>query len=171
MHRTLLTILTLTGTTLALVGCLPDTPAPSPPAPTSSAPLFATDEEALAAAEEVYREYLAATDGSPDLDRLAAIATADWLDYERESVDLANEKGLHSVGNTELVSLSIRQRDSDRFEAYACVDVSAVRVLDSSGADVTPASRPQQPQLLVSFVTRDNGLLIDGSQLWSNSCS
>ena len=47
---------------LVLAGCAPDVPAIQvPPTPTVT-PLFASDEEALAAAEEAYAAYLAMSD-------------------------------------------------------------------------------------------------------------
>ena len=45
-----------------LAGCLPTDPPVTPPPTSDLEPVFASDEEALAAAEEAYGAYLAAAD-------------------------------------------------------------------------------------------------------------
>jgi len=52
--------------------------------------------------------------------------------------------------------------------AYVCLDVSQVRILDSSGTDVTPADRPNRLPLEITFVAESSSTMrIDGSELWS----
>lgn len=159
-------------TAALLSACLPVTdgrPTPTP-TPTRTA-LYASDEEALAAAEKVYREYLDATSSGPDLNRLADVTTPEWFAYEKESAERRAADGLRAEGSSALVSFSLQMRSETEMVAYACIDVSQVRIVNSSGADVTPAERPDRGTLEVLFALTNAGPKVNGSDLWSNSCS
>ena len=172
MHRKLLTVVLVAGTALGLTACVPDTSTPTPaPSPSVTAPLFASDEDALAAAEKVYREYLAATNSGPDLVRLEAVTTAEWFAYEKESAEQRVATGLRAEGESEIVSFDLQSRSRSDVIVYVCLDVSRVRVLNERGEDVTPSDRAGQGTLEVRFAVTQAGLRVDGSDLWSNSCS
>src|SRR5690606_16533567 len=82
-----------------LVGCVPQETA----APASPAPSFATEAEAFAAAEEVYRTYTEAANAAR-----AGDATADPFEYlvgEAYELDLLGEQTVASMG-VELIGLA-----------------------------------------------------------------
>lgn len=141
-------------------GC---TASPEPePTPT---PLFATDEEAYAAAEEVYREYneagnsrMAGLDEPDPEDFLTGAASEAAIDATRA----LQERGLHLSGSAAIASFTGRDVSDNpqnfTVSALVCLEVSGVRVIDSSGADVTPTSRPDLIAQLVDFSPVDGVL-------------
>lgn len=142
--------------------------APPEPEPTPT-PLFATDEEAFAAAEEVYRKYteagnarLAGEDEPDPEDYLTAEALAAAIDGTRTM----EKNGLHLAGSGGIVSFSGVEVSGSRLDpsvsARVCLEVSNVRVIDSLGSDVTPTSRPDVIAQLVNFVPIDGVLRIAG---------
>lgn len=158
---------------LALGACGPDPSRGRPtatPAPTSTA-LYASDEEALAAAEEVYREYLDATNSGPDFARLANVTTPEWLAYEKSASERQAATGLSAVGSSEMLSFELQAYSLNEIVVYVCLDVSRVRIVNKQGADVTPTDRADKGTLEVRFVVTEEGPRVDGSDLWSNSCS
>lgn len=172
MHRKLLTAILAVGSTLALAACVPNEPAPPPaPSPSTTAPLFATDDDALAAAEKVYREYLAASNSGPDFARLEPVTTPEWFAYEKEASDRRHEAGLRAEGDSQIVSFDLQSYSTSEVVVYVCLDVSDVRVLNQQGIDVTPSERADRGTLEVRFAVTNAGLRVDGSDLWSNSCS
>lgn len=150
--------MTVTTTPLRTVGALTAglltlgmlaacTPEPEP-TPTKTA-LFASDEEAFAAAEETYRAYTEAAneaepgegDRNPN-DYLIGSALEGAIDAQRA----LDEAGLHVDGDVAVarflpVEGSV-QRDGEKLSAIACLDLTAARTLNAQGEDVTPADRP-----------------------------
>lgn len=157
---------------LLLSGCGPTAPmpAPTPSVTVAPAPLFESDEEALAAAEEVYREYLAIVDSGVDLQAIRDLATSDTVERERATRDELEALGRHLEGTTVLRSMSLQRFDGNELTSYVCLDLSGVRVRDGLGADVTPTTRPDLLTLEVIFVTRNGRFVIAESTLWSSSC-
>jgi len=165
---------------VALSGCAgTPAPTPAPPASASAAPIFASDEEALAAAEAAYESYRAesariSSEGGRDpervvpyvSDRYASIVVAEFVALE--------ESGLHMEGSTAIDSLRLAEWSSQDHMAsvsiYLCRDVSGARVVNSAGADVTPADRQDRIPLvafLISSTTRPDSLVVDGVEQWS----
>lgn len=147
--------------TLLLSGCLPQQPNASPTPQPSSTPVFASEEEALAAAEAAYAEYLAvsdaiAADGGANAERIVPLITE-----ERESEEMAlfqslATEGLHTAGLTTFDSMVLQDYVEEggskaSLTTYVCLDVTNVRVLDASGADVTPSGRQNKLPLEVAF--------------------
>lgn len=126
--------------TLALAGC---TPSPEPtPSPTG----FASEEEAFAAAEATYRAYVDAgntlrSDPSADVDP-SDYLTGKALSAELESRAAIENSGRHLDGLIEIQSVHPIRGDLSTALIGVCLDVSATRVLDDSGLDVTPSDRP-----------------------------
>lgn len=170
-HR-LAAILALTAL-FALTACGPrDTNPPPPPTPSSTdAPPFASDEEALAAAEAVYREYLQVISNIPDFTHLRRLGTSEIVAREEATYRKLASEGFSGRGESQVVSFSLQQYSNAELSAYACVDVSAVRILDATGVDVTPPDRPDRSTLLVSFVFDNGKPFLSRSELWSSSCS
>lgn len=142
-------------------------------APTD-APLFASDAEALAAAEEVYREYLRVSseiDTSAGIDDLAPLVSASWLSNERKSREDFESRGVHTEGQADVRWVKLQNREADEVSVYVCLDLASTRLVDVDGIDVTPADRGSEGLLLVRFRAPDGGLLVDWSELWSKRCS
>jgi hypothetical protein len=167
---------------LLLGGCVPAPPAETPAPTPGPTPVFASEEEALAAAEEAYAAYLAvsdaiAQDGGRDPERLAPHVTPGWLEKEVEVFELFAASGRRLVGETQLRSSHLQQISDDgrlpgQLVAYFCTDFASTRIVDSSGADVTPTDREAIVTLEVSFVieSQDSArLLVDGSAPWVES--
>ncbi|WP_448811147.1 hypothetical protein [Agromyces bauzanensis] len=161
-----------------LSGCI-GTPAPTP-SPTPSAarvPIFASDEEALAAAEEAYRSFesvsaLIASESGNDAERIENVATAKYSIQLLDEFSKYRELEIRAVGQTTLDSFSLVDHrstdDSADVVIYVCRDVSNVRVLDAAGTDVTPADRVARTPLVASLTTGGTrNLLVSGVELWS----
>lgn len=141
------------------------TPAPEPtPTPTAA---FASEEEAFAAAEEVYDAYLAAaalrSDGDINADPDKFLAGA-ALEADMEAQRGLKEQGLHIVGPSTIAEFKEREAQVSgpigTIVADVCVDISGSRVYDDSGVDVTPAQRPDRGQVRVEFQGDSEQLLI-----------
>ncbi len=165
---------------LALAGCTESTRLPPPEPPAAGEPLFASDEEALAAATAAYEEYLEVSNAvfrepPRDLSLLETVATEQFIREERALADLLDSNGWVIQGRSELLGVQLQQWFQDSAESstltiYACLDVSSTRIVDQDGADVTPAERASKVTLEVEL-TGDSpeDLLINRSELWQDS--
>jgi len=167
---------------LALTGCI-GAPAPSsvPTSVPSSSPepIFASDEEALAAAEAAYREYLAtidtiAAEGFASFDALNSAVTPDHRGEVIASLESLRTAGLTPVGATTFDSASlvetVQTQDIADVSLYLCLDVSGVRVMDRSGADVTSSERDDRSPMQVQFESAavgDPRLLVASEEPWN----
>jgi hypothetical protein len=164
---------------LLLPGCTGDAPIVLPSPESSTAPVFATDEEALAAAEAAYGEYLAASstisskEGST-ADGLRQFVTDDYFVEVKASVERFNNDGREQQGKPTFDSITLQQFADTYIEpvvvvVYLCVDVSATTFVDAKGNDQTPPDRALRVPLEVSFVgvERTKRLLIDSSEAWT----
>ena len=163
---------------VALSGCAPE-PSPIVPEPTSTTPpLFASDEEALAAAEEAYREYLRvsatiSSEGGKDPERIAPLVSPDLKEQTVESSRLLLDQGRRTVGEYSFDSASLQQYadagdGTAQIVAYMCTDVTAVRILAADGADVTPNRPNRLPlELVFSATGPPTELILESSDLWS----
>ena len=166
---------------LALAGCVPDDDPVIPGPLPSSTPIFASDEEALAAAEEAYGAYLAVSDqiiadGGQRPDRLLEVATQEVLDVEIEGYEQLVELGWHGVGASTLDHLTLQSFDAfavggkAAVTVYACVDVSGVDIQDSAGVSVVSADRPSRTPFQTTFDTSGDGppgLVLAAKEPWS----
>ncbi len=142
-----------------VAGCSPTVPPPVPsPSPTPT-PLFATEEEAFAAAEEVYRAYVTATslyasgntDADPTQFTVGNAYEAElgfWRSYEQGDRRLVGES---TIGSFNGVEAQIHP-PTPRVTAEVCLDSTDVRVLDLAGNDVTPEGRENVSVLFVTFI-------------------
>ena len=162
---------------LGAAGCT--APSTSEPAPTSNpptvAPVFASDEEALAAATEAYAEYLSvagkiAHEGGVDSQRMADVAVDEAFETETAALTGMADAGTVGVGQVKFDSLELQEVDSGSgaVSAYVCLDVSESDVIGASGESVVPADREERLPLQIGFVfDRDlQRLLLGRSQLW-----
>jgi hypothetical protein len=156
-------------------------PTPTLSSTPDAAPLFDSDEEALAAAEEAYAAYQAmsnqiARDGGNDVERLAPMVTAKHLEKEEIAFASFVDKGWTGDGGVEFDSMRLqRQVETDRvatITVYLCMDVANARLLDARGQDVTPSTRAIRTPLEVTFVSakRDSrSLVMEASDIWSGA--
>jgi len=166
---------------LAVSGCTPDKPSPVPSVSRSGTPLFASDEEALAAAEEAYAAYLAVydailIDGGMASERLLQVATPEQYEYEKAGFESAVLMGYRSSGGSTFDRASLQSLSSNGSNpvatVYLCEDVSAVDIRDASGVSVVPAGRADRFPLLVEFESSDGAALslkVSGIEEWTGT--
>jgi hypothetical protein len=172
----------LAGAVLALTGCVGGTPLPTlPPSPTTT-PIFASEEEALAAAEEAYAAYLEvsnliSSEGGVDPERIAPFVTERRLEDELRGFATLREHRLRVEGATRFGVIELQQASLDGEDAevvfYACWDGSETRVFDSEGEDVTPADREVRVVLEVRTLTVQGlpPLVVESAERWpARSC-
>jgi hypothetical protein len=159
----------------ALTGCSPAaTPAPSP----TSTAIFASEDEALAAATAVYQQYTAAFDvrsakGGIPYDALSTYVTPEYLQKLNEP-GLLEKNEWHTDGSTTFDTISVVETsESDRsavLRVRLCRDVSGIRILDSQGEDVTPTTRLKRFPVEVEMVSSAPSakmLVISDSGSWT----
>ncbi len=165
---------------LLLSGCTGGAPAASPsPSADAAEPIFATDEEALAAAVEAYEAYMAVDaqigeDGGSDPERILGVVSEEYsLDVIAEYEDLADH-GYKVTGTSTIDTTSLVEKAGNESHAvvtiYACVGVGTTRIIDAGGIDITPVNRdPETPLVLVFAGTNADELKLTRSDLWTGS--
>jgi len=166
----------------ALTGCTQPTRLPPPEPSASGEPLFASDEEALAAAFSAYERYLQVSNtlsASVDADTglLEEVAIPGHVEEVAASIEALRSQGLRTEGQAEIYAFNLQQH----FEGsngdvsvltYVCLDVSGLRVVDGQGRDNTPPDRADFVGLEVVF-WGINGpfpdLKVASSKTWSGS--
>lgn len=146
----------------ALSACTP-TPEPTP-TPTAA---FASEEEAFAAAEEVYRAYNDAVNaqrnGDNDADPYDYL-TGKILDSELATAQELDAAGIRIVGATKIVGfdgrVSSHSQSVARVVANVCLDITEARAVDDQGTDVTAADRSDTYTISVELTGTADHLLI-----------
>ena len=164
---------------LLLAGCLPQ-PAEDPVEPDpSSAPVFASEEEALAAAVAAYEDYLKvsdaiAADGGANPERLQEVAAGALVDQEVAGFEEFAAEGFRSTGRTVILNPVLQQWEANPVEGqesiwmYLCSDVSAVDVINSDGVSVVSPDRPSRVSLQVGLALEANRLLVSSKDVWTS---
>jgi hypothetical protein len=159
---------------LLLAGCGGGDPIPTlPPTPTAT-PIFASEEEALAAAEDAYAAYLEmwdliSSEGGADPERIADFTTGDFYESELEGFQTFRDNGWRSVGQSRLHSARLQFADltggdPTAVAAYVCIDGAALDVLDASGESVVSPDRPDLQAFEVSFEATLSGELVPAAR-------
>ena len=169
----------LTLAALTLSGCSrPPAPTPAQPSPTAS-PVFASEDEALAAATEAYAAYRAAIDkvagaGGVDSAPIRPFLTDEYTVEMIEDVRFFQANGYRTTGDTTFDSVRLQSivdnGKTAEIVVYLCSDTSAIRLFDGSGTDVTIPDRQSRTPLEIhlSSSTEDpQTLQIGGSELWT----
>lgn len=169
MRRTARLPLPLLLIALLLAGCTDPNPMPTPPPTPSTTPVFASDEEALAAAEEAYGKYLAAADevirsGGEGAEIVQPFLSAELYERDRKSFEQFIENGWTGVGKTTF-SLSLQRIDENAVVTYACDDFSQTDVLDRAGNSVVSPDRVTRVPYEVEFAVDDH-MRIVRKDLW-----
>ncbi|MFJ4175686.1 hypothetical protein [Microbacterium sp. NPDC089696] len=157
-----------------LSGCAPS-PAPTP----TPTPAFASDEEAFAAAEEVYRAYIAALNAraagrSIPNPRNYLIGRA--LESDIDGQEYLDGNGLSLQGTVAVTDLILghveHMTTGVQVSATACIDLSESETLDQDGDIVTPIDRPSVIAQAVRFVYVDTSFLItEETEAEATSCA
>jgi len=150
----------------ALSGCAPQvTPTPTP------TPVFASEDEAFAAAEEVYREFIRRLNDvdlsdTNTFEPLFELSSGSFEKADREAYSAMHAEGYVMHGETRLVSFEAAESPPphNTVVAHICLDVSSVSVVDSAGVSQVEEGRPDLVPLEVTFVAdRHNVMLIDSA--------
>jgi hypothetical protein len=148
---------------LGLTGCGEPAVVEATPSATS------TDSAQLVEAIDVYTRYSAALDGAfaagdGDFSGLSG-STTEALREVMESGDIFSQNGWRAVGATSFDSETLVESSDLKMVVHLCRDVSRVRIVDASGADVTPPERADRFPVEVTFVraNSEESWLIDGS--------
>lgn len=139
---------------VGLTACQPE------PQPSASGPVFASEEEAFAAAEETYRAYVDALNqvdlSDPEtFEAVYAWTTGDANAGARESfsemhADGWTVSGESVVGSSTPIEATV---STDAVVSIAvCLDVSAVTLVDSAGESVVAADRPDSQSVRVDLI-------------------
>jgi hypothetical protein len=162
MRSALPAVIIACAATLLLGGCVPQEPVVVPPVEQQSEPVFASDEEALAAATDAYKAYLEMSDliaqeGGKDPERIAQVAVGEALNSALEGYEHFRQRTLHSTGESRMSGAELQRYSDDSTETedvaaiYACLDLSDVDVLDVSGKSVVKDTRPSLQTFEVTF--------------------
>jgi hypothetical protein len=140
-------------------------------------PVFASEEEALAAAGELYGRYLAISNeigqgGWKDTSQLRSVARDRALNDDTSTAEGFQANGWTQVGESTFDSLILQQLEDAGAGAvdlvvYLCIDVSKVDVLDSHGQSVITSSRPERQPLEVEIDDVEGDLKVSRSEVWS----
>jgi hypothetical protein len=125
-------------------------------------------------ARKLYVDYLLATQtvaekGAVTFDRLKPLLSSAAYKAEIDAFKSQENRGIRTAGPSRLMRFRAQRVDARLGEvvAYACVDVSKVRVVNKAGKDVTPTSRPDRQTLLPSFRTERGRLVLEENGTWS----
>jgi hypothetical protein len=173
---------TLTGCADASTPTQTTRPAASTPEASQHPPIFASNDEALAAAQAAYTKYLTAGDTA------GAIGTESWNTYlslttgsEHAGVlkarETMRENGWSFTGTTTFDSMVIQSSNalpdgSWEIRAYLCLDLSGSDMVDNSGVSRINHGRQRRSPMVVVFVSSQDSpeqLLISESPIWSGS--
>ncbi|WP_165788010.1 MULTISPECIES: hypothetical protein [Cryobacterium] len=167
------------GLLLGAAGCTA-APKPAPPSPTPTiTPIFASDEEALAAATEAYAKYLRASDeilmdGGQNPERIREFTSTELAKSEIGGYREAQAQNLRSTGGSAFSNFTIQSVEpgpgtKDVVTAYVCSDVSVVDVLNEAGESVVSADRPDRTPFEITFDLTENStprLVVASAAVW-----
>ncbi|MEI5584246.1 hypothetical protein, partial [Agromyces sp. CCNWLW208] len=159
----------------------PRASAGTPSAAAGEKPIFASDEEALAAAVEAYEAYSEmstriASEGGARPERIAEVVGADAAPELIAEFEAMSEANLRTSGVTKVYGARLMKADHSgsvaQVSAYFCRDVSKVRILDASGADVTKPRESDITAVLGEFESVAEGspqLILKRAQSWQDN--
>jgi hypothetical protein len=173
-------VLTAAALAVSLVACADTTHIP--PAPTETegaAPLFASDEEALAAAVEAYEAYASVVDeilarrGTPD--ELSLFTGDQLVRTTMNDVDEFLNLGWTATAPREVLNPTLQSRVPEDESAeliiiYVCEDLAKVDVVDGAGVSVVEERRNPRTgiEAAVLFDANKDAKVVD-RRVWSGS--
>lgn len=157
---------------LGLAGCVDGAGAEASPSPVA---VFDSDDEAVAAAVAVYERYLAINaainaDRGADPERVLDVSTNEYGTRLLAEYREMRAAEVFIVGTATLLSSRLVEIDHlrTRLDVGLCVDQSATRIINRAGEDVTPEGTEHSALLVTFQSSRRDGLLLDGSERWSD---
>lgn len=149
-----------------LSACTPE------PEPTETAPAFASEEEAFAAAEETYRAYVDAVNrvdlsDPATFEDVYAWTAGELNTQERQTYSAWHAEGFAIDGSASIDRLVRQQAELNEGQVVlgVCYDVTSVDVLDRDGASIVDSDRADVQKLRVTLATTTStatGLVITG---------
>lgn len=137
----------------ALSACAP-TPEPTP----TPSPAFASEEEAFAAAEATFAEYVDALNhvdfsNPTTFDAVFDVLSGQASESTKRAFSELHAEGVRSSGSTKFTWAKELSADADTGEirARVCIDVSGVDVVDEQGASIVAPDRPPHQPTVVTF--------------------
>lgn len=160
-----------------LAGCSDTTRIPDPTPEATADPLFASDEEALAAAVEVYERYLDVSaqilsEGGANPERLQPLVSDEIYELELEDFLAAGETNYQRSGSLEVVDSQLQQRIqledsvSEEVAAYVCVSRESIVILDQNGESVTNPDAPIEYAFEIVTTLNAEGGVLESANLW-----
>ncbi len=154
MHRGLLCAAGAVFTVALVAGCTPQ------PEPDASQQPFATEEEAFAAAEETYRNYVDALNDVDLSDPETFEPVYEWTTGDLNASDREGLSQYHATGaqvSGESTPVLIEPADVNasegRVDLAVCLDVSAVNVQSTDGSSLVDPNRVPIQSLAVSLTS------------------
>lgn len=160
-----LTVAMTTFACAALVGCAPD----AAPTPTPQA-TFATEEEAFAAAEAVYREYIDAFNrvdlaDTASFEHLKDYTAGNYRVGEQESLSELHAERVSRTGEIQIEWFrGTAVRSSSQITARVCNNVSSVDLIDSEGLTLVSPERPSRYAIELTFEARGDAIYLTTSE-------
>ncbi|QAV69703.1 hypothetical protein ESZ53_04155 [Salinibacterium sp. UTAS2018] len=163
----------------SLSGCVPADPAPPQPSATFVAP-YASDEEALAAAEAAYGEYLNAVNtalrtGVVEESVFESVTTGSELSDAIAVYSRIASEGKRSTADITFDQVTLQRYSTDEsahevITIYLCEDLSKAFLVDESGERVkTEDVPPRTMQVTFDYSTDHDGLLLTDRQIWDDA--
>jgi hypothetical protein len=158
---------------IALTGCAAQQPAPEQSSVAEEQkPLFSSDEEALAAAQAAYANYLEvsdqiARDGGANPERLKGLVSDEIFEEQITGYNDVKMKRLNAQGNSYFDNFSIQSTSADSITNYVCLRLSEIKVFDDSGLDVTPVGRDNNLPLELEWKLAGGKLVLEKSEVWT----
>lgn len=148
----------------SLVACSPE-PEPTP----TPAAAFASEEEAFAAAEEVYRAYIAAFNqvdlsDPATFEPLNEFTAGEYQSDEREQLSEMHADGNVRGGEIVIVSLDGINATSSTINARTCNDVSSTTFTDLNGNNLVPSDRAARYALALTFKSTEGTVKLVASE-------
>lgn len=174
-RRLALAVLPLVLLVAPLAACTESARIPPPEPSATVEPLFASDEEALAAATEAYEEYLAVLDVAlqqpANVDAsFTEVAVGPALDEAVESMSTFVDQGLRIVGMREVTAAQFQQSivsdDQVALQIYVCESVANVDILNSDGVSLVQPERPDLTAFEVTLVADEQQILVEQRIVW-----
>ena len=147
---------------------------------TQATPMFASDEEALAAAELAFSNYMEvgdqiARDGGASPERLKTLVSQDLYEQEVISLKFYEDGKFHAVGSSGFDSWAVQAievgEELTNVEVYVCLRFSDLRILDLAGNDVTSNSRnPDFPMVVkLNASATINRFIVSSTNVWTGT--
>ena len=160
-----------------LAGCSDTTRIPDPTPEATADPLFASDEEALAAAVEVYEDFLATTDqilqeGGAAPERLEPLVSTYLYESELAGFQDFAASGARLVGSSSITASELQQRspgatpETEEVITYFCVSSENTDVVDASGSSIREPGAPVEYGFEVVTTFSPDGAVIESNQLF-----